>query len=122
MSEDLTDKQKKFLELVFLPEYQDNFTKAAIAAGYSEGTHASDVLRSVSKQYIERLDYYLASKAAKAISKIDSVLDTPDAKGAKALLEASAMILDRIGVSKKERIEIEHKSVSGIFILPKKTE
>lgn len=120
MSSQLTDNQEKFLELIFLPEYKNNYAKAAVDAGYSPTTPVTNIVKSVKQEILERVDLYLALNAPKAANSVLDVLDNSDAKGAKAKLEASAMILDRVGISKKERLEIEHKSANGILILPAK--
>ena len=35
-------------------------------------------------------------------------------------LQAAQTILDRVGVAKKDRLDVTHKAVGGIFILPEK--
>jgi len=37
-------------------------------------------------------------------------------------LQAAQSILDRVGVTKKERLEVNHTSTGGVFILPAKEE
>lgn len=118
----LTLNQEKFLELIFLPEYIDNYKQAALDAGYASSTPVSNIVNSLKKEILERVDSYLAQHAPKSVKRVLDVLENPDMKGAKAALEAAAMILDRVGVTKKERLEIEHKAASGVFIIPAKKE
>lgn len=118
----LTDKQTKFLDLIFLPEYIDDYKSAALAAGYSPTTPINNIIDGVKEMILERVEMYLALSAPKSAKRVVDVLNDPEIKGAKAILEASGMILDRVGVVKKDRIEIEHKSASGIFIIPAKKE
>ncbi|ASF00192.1 hypothetical protein [uncultured virus] len=37
-------------------------------------------------------------------------------------LQAAQTILDRVGVTKKERLEVNHNNTGGVFILPAKEE
>lgn len=118
---DLTEKQEKFLELIFLPEYVDDYKSAALTAGYSENSKVYDILTEpVIKEIVKRVDHFIAVNTPKSINGILRVMQNPDMKGAKALLEASGMLLDRAGISKKERLDIHHDVVSGVFILPVK--
>ena len=48
------------------------------------------------------------------------VLDDPTALGAKNSVAAAKEVLDRIGIVKKEKLEISSEEGNGIFILPAK--
>lgn len=115
----LTDMQEKFLEALF-GEAKGNPKNAAEIAGYS-GTSYPKVIRNLKKEIIELAENYLAFHSAKAASRMVDLLDedgtTPQAS---IRLEAAKQILDRIGVSKKDQLDINMKSVSGIFVLPAK--
>ncbi len=117
---ELTDKQTKFLELIFLPEYLGKEHQAMLDAGYSENTSLAHVYEGLRKEIIDKADSILVRKVFKSLGAIDSVLDDAAQKGAKTKLEAAAMVLDRIGLSKKDRLELEVKDTNGIFLLPKK--
>lgn len=118
----LDDRQELFLELIFLPEYADNMKQAALDAGYAETYSVNAILSTdeMSKAIVQRLDKSLLATAVQCIPKIQTVMANPDMKGAKALLEAVSMVLDRTGLSKRERIEIEHKTIPIIFEIPTK--
>lgn len=118
----LDERQELFLELIFLPEYANNMKQAALDAGYAETYSVNAILATeeMSKAIVQRLDKSLLATAVQCVPKIQTVLNTPDMKGAKALLEAVSMVLDRTGLSKRERIEIEHKTVPLIFEIPAK--
>ena len=51
------------------------------------------------------------------IHALDEDGSTP---GVNIRMEAAKQILDRVGVSKKERIDMNVKQATGIFILPPK--
>jgi hypothetical protein len=116
----LTDKQEKFLELLFDDAYIGQERKAMIDAGYAESSHVSTIIQSLKKEILDRADTFLARKVAKSLHSVMNVMDNPEQKGAKARLESASMVLDRVGLSKKERMEIEHKIADGVIILPSK--
>ena len=115
----LTDSQEKFLDALF-GEAQGNPKKAGELAGYSDHSYPK-VLRNLKQEIVSRAENYLAVHSAKAATKMVNMLDedgtTPHAN---IRLEAAKQILDRIGITKKEQVDINMKAVHGIFILPAK--
>ena len=115
----LTDSQEKFLDALF-GEAQGNPKKAGELAGYSEHSYPK-VLRNLKQEIVSRAENYLAVHSAKAATKMVDMLDedgtTPHAN---IRLEAAKQILDRIGVVKKDSLDINMKAAHGIFILPAK--
>ena len=94
--------------------------QAGELAGYSEHSYPK-VVRNLKQEILSRAENYLATHSAKAATKMVDMLDedgtTPHAN---IRLEAAKQILDRIGITKKEQIDINMKAVHGIFILPAK--
>ena len=115
----LTDTQEKFLDALF-GEAKGNPKRAGELAGYSEHSYPK-VLRSLKNEIVERAENYLATHSAKAATKMVDMLEedgtTPHAN---IRMEAAKQILDRIGVVKKDQIDINMKAMHGIFILPPK--
>ena len=115
----LTDKQQKFLD--YLVETNGNPKEAAELAGYS-GNHYQ-VVKSLKNEIIDLATDVLANSAPEAAFKLVDIMNT-DAPipqiGNK--LQAAQAILDRVGVVKKERVEVDHKTNGGVFILPAKKE
>ena len=115
----LTDTQEKFLDVLF-GEAKGDPRKAGELAGYSEHSYPK-VLRNLKSEIIIRAENYLAVHSAKAATKIVDMLDedglTPHAN---IRMEAAKQILDRIGIVRKDQIDINMKSLHGIFILPAK--
>ena len=63
----------------------------------------------------------MASYSYKATMGLVRALDEDGSTpGASIRVEAAKQILDRVGLTKKEKVDINVKSVSGIFILPPK--
>jgi len=115
----LTDSQEKFLDALF-GEARGNPKKAGELAGYSEHSYPK-VLRNLKSEIVSRAENYLATHSAKAAAKMVDMLDedgtTPHAN---IRMEAAKQILDRIGIAKKEKIDINMQAVHGLFILPAK--
>ena len=113
----LTTTQEKFLDALF-GEARGNPKKAGELAGYSEHSYPK-VLRNLKQEIISRAENYLATHSAKAATKMVDMLDedgtTPHAS---IRMEAAKQILDRIGIVRKDQIDINMKSLHGIFILP----
>ena len=117
----LTSTQEKFLDVLF-GEARGNPRKAGELAGYSEHSYPK-VVRNLKQEIISRAENYLATHSAKAATKMVDMLDedgtTPHAN---IRMEAAKQILDRIGIVRKDQIDINMKSLHGIFILPAKDE
>ena len=115
----LTDTQEKFLDVLF-GEAKGNLKKAGELAGYSDHSYPK-VVRNLKQEIISRAENYLATHSAKAATKMVDMLDedgtTPHAN---IRLEAAKQILDRIGIAKKDQLDINMKALHGIFILPAK--
>jgi len=112
---ELTEKQKTFLDVLYT-EAEGDLKKAADIAGYSSYHYA---MKSLSDEIIEKTKYFLALNAPKAAMKITGVLDDPAAIGNKELMRAAEQILDRVGIHKTERVELD-TNAGALFILPPK--
>ena len=115
----LTNTQEKFLNALF-GEAQGDPKKAGELSGYSSHSYPK-VLRNLKQEIVSRAENYLAVHSARAATKMVNMLDedgtTPHAN---IRLEAAKQILDRIGIVKKDQLDINMKAVHGIFILPAK--
>ena len=115
----LTDSQEKFLDVLF-GEAKGNPKKAGELAGYSEHSYPK-VLRNLRSEIVSRAENYLATHSAKAASKMVDMLDEDGTTPHAAIrLEAAKQILDRIGIAKKEKVDINVRALQGLFILPAK--
>lgn len=119
MAKNLTDQQKLFLEVLF-DQAGGDAVKAKKLAGYSDTYPTSQVIKTLEEEIVNATKQYLSRNGPKAAIGLVGVLDNPLDLGTKEKLAAAKDILDRIGVSKTEKIDV---GSSGIFILPsKKTE
>ena len=115
----LTDMQEKFLDVLFA-EAKGNPREAARLAGYSENSY-SKVIRNLKKEITELAENHLSTHSAQAANRLITLLDedgtTPQAC---IRLAAANSILDRVGIVKKDQLDINMKALHGIFILPAK--
>ena len=115
----LTEKQESFLENLF-GQARGNPREAAKLAGYDENGYQK-VIKSLKQEIIERAEGVLATHSPKAVMGMVNALDDDGSiPGANTRLEAAKQILDRVGISKTERIDVNAKVQHGIFILPPK--
>ena len=113
----LTEKQEAFLNN--LVETGGDFKKSAELAGYS-GNHYQ-VIQSLKQEIVDLASDVLAREAPLAAFKLVEVLQSDKAlPQANVKLQAAQTILDRVGLGKKERLEVNHNVSGGIFILPEK--
>jgi hypothetical protein len=116
----LTDKQQKFLDCLRVTN--GDLKHAAELAGYSNGSHYQ-VVKALKDEIIDFATDVLALSAPEAAFKLVDIMktDKPIPQIANKLQAAQA-ILDRVGVVKKERLDINHNVSGGVFILPAKME
>lgn len=116
MAKNLTDQQKLFLEVLF-DQAGGDAVKAKKLAGYSDTYPTSQVIKTLEEEIVNATKQFLSRNGPKAAIGLVGVLDNPLDLGTKEKLAAAKDILDRIGVSKTEKIDV---GSSGIFILPSK--
>ena len=120
-NKELTTQQELFVNALF-KEAKGNPKKAGEIAGYAEHSYPK-VLDALKEIIIDRAEKVLAVHSPKAVMGLVNALDedgmTP---AANIRMEAAKQILDRVGIVKKEKIDINAKVAHGIFILPPKDE
>ena len=113
----LTDKQQSFLDNLVTTE--GDFKKAAELAGYS-GNHYQ-VLKSLKEEVVDLASDVLARSAPKAAFKLVEMIDSnKPIPQASQKLNAAQTILDRVGIGRTDRVQVDHNVQGGIFILPEK--
>ena len=116
----LTKKQQTFLDCLITTNGDPR--QAAELAGYS-GNHYQ-VIGALKNEIIDLATNVLANSAPEAAFKLVEIMNTnkpmPQIQNK---LQAAQAILDRVGVVKKERLDVNHNIGSGgVFILPEKRE
>ena len=113
----LTEKQENFLSNII--ETKGNLKLSAELAGYA-GNHYQ-VIQSLKQEIVDLASDVLAREAPLAAFKLVEVLESDKAlPQANVKLQAAQTILDRVGLGKKERLDVNHNVSGGIFILPEK--
>ena len=95
--------------------------KAAELAGYA-GNHWQ-VVRSLKHEIIDLASNILAESAPQAALKLVEVMNSnKPVPQANVRLQAAQTILDRIGLGRTDRVDVNHTVQGGVFILPAKEE
>jgi len=117
---ELTEKQQKFLDCLIQTGGDPKY--AAELAGYSEGSYFQ-VIKSLKHEIIELASNILAQSAPQAALKLVQVMNTDDPMPqANVRLQAAQTILDRTGLGKQDKLDVNVESEGGsLFILPAKT-
>ena len=114
---ELTEKQQTFLDNVVVTG--GDLKKDDELAGY-KGNHYQ-VIQSLKDELVDMAQNLLAHNAPRAAMKLVEVMDSDrPVPQASSKLQAAQTILDRVGVAKTERLNIDHNVNGGLFILPQK--
>jgi len=113
-----TEKQLAFLEALAGGSL-GNISAAMREAGYAPSTHQKEVINPLQDEMIALANTVLATNSVKAAFGLTGVLDDPTALGAKNAVAAATQVLDRVGIVKKEKVEVSSDQ-GGLFILPPK--
>tara|TARA_A100000172_G_scaffold67929_1_gene47668 strand:- start:24 stop:422 length:399 start_codon:yes stop_codon:yes gene_type:complete len=120
MKKELTVKQKTFLDNLI--NCGGNAKEAAELAGYAEGSYTS-VVKSLKKEILDISEGILAQNAPKAAMKLVNIMDSDEPiPQANIRLQAVQTLLDRVGLSKTDKLNLNVEGSNGIFILPAKSE
>jgi len=113
----LTEKQQDFLNNLI--ETKGNLKLSAELAGYA-GNHYQ-VIKSLRQEIVDLASNILAREAPSAAFKLVEVMQSENAMPqANVKLQAAQTILDRVGLGKQDKLDVNHNTGGGIFILPEK--
>jgi hypothetical protein len=116
---ELNEQQQKFLDAL-AHEARGNIKQALAIAGYAE-TSQSNIVNSLKDEIVEVATKILAKSAPMASQKLVEILMSDDPiPQVNAKLQAAQTLLDRVGVAKRDKLDVTHTATSGIFILPDK--
>tara|TARA_A100000172_G_scaffold36932_1_gene22503 strand:+ start:803 stop:1222 length:420 start_codon:yes stop_codon:yes gene_type:complete len=116
----LTDKQERFLDELL--SNGGHVKNAVAAAGYKEQSR-SWLTRSLRDEIIERTRSMLATNSVKAANRIIEGLDADGTIPLNQMdmrLKTAESVLDRVGLGKKQQLEVEGQVMHGIVMLPSK--
>lgn len=115
---ELTPMQEAFLDALF-GEADLDYNKAKQIAGYAPSVPIKSIVSSLKDEITELARFEIAMNAPKAARSMVGVMNDPVMLGAKERLRACEQILDRAGVIKTERIEVDTGG-SAVILLPPK--
>ena len=113
----LTEKQQKFLDVLF-DEAHGSLVEAKRLAGYSPTQATSEIVKSLKEEILERTNMYLAQSAPRAAMAMVGALHDPTELGIKEKMQAAKEVMDRVGIIKSEKVQVE--ASGGVMILPPK--
>tara|TARA_R110002110_G_scaffold191734_7_gene399857 strand:- start:2103 stop:2480 length:378 start_codon:yes stop_codon:yes gene_type:complete len=113
----LTENQQKFLDVLF-EEADGDPVVARKLAGYSHGASTSNIVNSLKEEVLKATQEYMARNAPKAAVALASAITDPTQLGIKDKMSAAKEVLDRIGLIKTEKLQVE--ASGGVILLPPK--
>ena len=119
MARNLTEKQQKFLDVLF-EEAGGNLVKAKKLAGYADAVTSRQVAEPLAEEIAALTKKFIASSATKAAYSMFEVMNNPTDLGNKEKTAAAKDVLDRSGFIKTEKVEVS--AASPLFILPQKAD
>tara|TARA_R110000824_G_scaffold153972_2_gene325884 strand:- start:842 stop:1216 length:375 start_codon:yes stop_codon:yes gene_type:complete len=117
MTRQYTENQVKFLDVLF-DEAGGDVATAKKLAGYAEGTSTTVVVRSLKEEILDATQQYMARNAPKAAVAMASALLDPTELGLRDKMSAAKELLDRTGLVKTEKLQVE--ASGGVMLMPPK--
>ena len=118
MARNLTEKQQRFLDVLF-DEAGGDVVAAKKIAGYAPESSTSMIVESLKDEIAEKTRSYFARIAPKAAVSMSNALVDPTELGIKEKMAAAKDLLDRAGLGKVDKVDVS-SSGGGIFYLPPK--
>ena len=118
MARQLKENQQKFVEVLF-DEANGDVVAAKRLSGYSENTPTRSIVESLRDEIADATRSYFARTAPKAAMAMTNALYDPTELGIRDKMSAAKDLLDRAGLGKVERVDV-NSSGGGVFILPAK--
>ena len=117
MAKELTEKQRKFLDVLF-DEANGDVTQAKLLAGYAPTSSTSDIVRGIKEEVLEATQMFMARNAPKAAVAMVSGINDPTELGIRDKMTAAKELLDRTGLVKTDKMQVE--STGGVMLMPMK--
>jgi len=113
----LTAKQQVFLNVLF-DEAAGNVTLAKKIAGYSDSSSTSEIVKGLKEEILEATQMYMARNAPQAAVAMAGALMDPTELGIRDKMSAAKELLDRTGLVKTEKMQVE--ASGGVMLMPPK--
>ena len=113
----LTEKQQKFLAVLF-DEAGGDMVAAKKMAGYSDTSSTGEIVKGIKEEILEATQMYMARNAPKAAIAMTHALYDPTELGIRDKMSAAKELLDRTGLIKTEKVQVE--AAGGVMLMPAK--
>ena len=117
MARKLTERQQKFIDALFA-DANGNIKDAKIIAGYSPNTNNNEIITSLKDEILDATQTYMAGNAPKAAVAMVAGIDDPTQLGIRDKMSAAKELLDRTGLIKTEKVQVE--ASGGVMLMPTK--
>lgn len=119
---ELTRQEQLFLDYLFDGQDIRHPEEAKIMAGYDKTYPLNKIIKNIHQTMLDSFDQALAMYVPEAIMGLVSIMRDPTEPGAKIKLQAIQDLLDRGGIVKKEKTEVQQQPQNFMFVLPPKHE
>ena len=113
----LTAKQQVFLNALF-DEAGGSVILAKKIAGYSDTSSTSEIVKGLKEEILEATQLYMARNAPQAAVAMAGALVDPTELGIRDKMSAAKELLDRTGLVKTEKMQVE--ASGGVMLMPPK--
>ena len=117
MARELTVKQRVFLDVLF-EEAKGDMVQAKKIAGYADSSSTSEIIKGLKEEILEAMQMYMARNAPKAAMAMTGALYDPTELGIRDKMSAAKELLDRVGLVKTEKMQVE--ASGGVMLMPPK--
>ena len=117
MARKLTERQQKLLDALF-GDANGRIKDAKIIAGYSAATNNQEIVKALKEEILEATQLYMASNAPLAAMALTGGVVDPTELGIRDKMSAAKELLDRTGLIKTEKVQVE--ASGGVMLMPTK--
>ena len=117
MARQLTEKQQMLLNVLF-DEAGGDIVQAKKLAGYADTSSTTDIVKGLKEEILEATQMYMARNAPKAAIAMTGALYNPTELGIRDKMSAAKELLDRTGLVKTEKMQVE--ASGGVMLMPPK--
>jgi hypothetical protein len=117
MARQLTEKQQIFLSVLF-DEAGGDIVTAKKLAGYADNSSTADIIKGLKEEILEATQMYMARNAPRAAVAMAGALLDPTELGIRDKMSAAKELLDRVGLVKTEKMQVE--ASGGVMLMPPK--
>ena len=117
MARQLTAKQQVLLNALF-DEAGGSVILAKKIAGYADTSSTSEIVKGLKEEILEATQLYMARNAPQAAVAMAGALMDPTELGIRDKMVAAKELLDRTGLVKTEKMQVE--ASGGVMLMPPK--